>query len=640
MQFRFRTVRGIQATGLTVEPANPASPGDSGRIVITFSRPLAPNVVLRTNGPGANCALIAAQPSSPTSAADVEAARRDANAGLPPFASTNPFSQRRVKTYIDGTDSTRIDSVGTISADRRSVSFRYFYLPTTPPAHRFIAFVPAIDNGGNAAPDIFARDISRGADTSSALNIATIPSAIRSELPGDYGIGGPVTHYANRIDFPVNITPPPPPVPPPVFVVATSVTPANQLSYTDSVVTITFSRSMNKSTFTSYTVEQLTNTLGDANTVNITGDIDTVWNGDATQIAIRRKRYSTTTGDSVKPFLAGAVYRITFGGSPQAADGGTLRGFTGLAFRMEPRTRIVDARVAFRSNRNDAATVANFTTARSLFTGTADYAVADTVGEIRLVFSRPVVGNYHTRGSATNSVELIFGLRDTTGRQGGTATISSQGAAATDELSARNIGRFLASQDGGEVAFGQPSASATIDCVGTIFGNELRFKYYVSRHLLGARGLLVGNNVQIGVGGVGTGPVNQAGATNFVVQLVPAFAAAVDSSAPLAIRTSGERNTLASTTDPKTIRSAVRGDLGVVRLNANLDSKFSGSGDRGTRFDIKFGVTSDGGTSVPQPSAIPDMVVSAVRNAVETVGEFTQRTVSTVRSWWKRFRGE
>ncbi|MCS7001165.1 MAG: hypothetical protein NZ481_09885, partial [Candidatus Kapabacteria bacterium] len=44
VRFRFRTVRGIQATGLTVEPANPASPGDSGRIVITFSRPLAPNV--------------------------------------------------------------------------------------------------------------------------------------------------------------------------------------------------------------------------------------------------------------------------------------------------------------------------------------------------------------------------------------------------------------------------------------------------------------------------------------------------------------------------------------------------------------------------------------------------------------------
>lgn len=616
VRFSFRTVRGIEATGLRVEPLVPESPGDSGRIVITFSRPLAPNVVFRTNGPGANCALIASPTSAP-SVTDLDATRRDANAGLPPFAATNAYSQRRVKTYIDGTDSTRIDSVGTISADRLSVSFRYFYLPNG--NHRFIAFPPAVDNGIYEVPDAFARDISRS-DTATALNIEDYPSAIRSELPGDYGLAGPASFYRNRIDFAVNITPPPPPVARPVFVVSTSVTPANQLNYTDTLVSITFSRSMNKASFTAYQVEQLTNTLGDQTALNITSDIDTLWNDDATTVRILRKPYSST--DTVKPFLAGAVYRITLG-APTATDGGTLRGFTGLAFRMQPRTRITGAVVT--GGRLGTAT-------RNLITGTNNYAVADTVGEIRLIFSRPPFGNYHTRGSASNAREIRFGLRDTADRQSGAFDDGPNAL-----LAGNDIGGFFATQNSGEVDVNN-DLSATIDCVGTINGNELRFKYYVSRHLLHRRNLLVGNGDVIGAGS----PIERTGPTNFVVQLIPTATGPVpaDSSAPLIIRTSGQQNTPASTTDPRSIRSNIRGDLGVLRLDANLNSKFSGIGDRGIRFDIKFGITSEGGLTVPTSSSIPDMIVSAVRNATETVTEVAQKTASTVRSWWKRFRGE
>jgi hypothetical protein len=34
------------------------------------------------------------------------------------------------------------------------------------------------------------------------------------------------------------------------------------------------------------------------------------------------------------------------------------------------------------------------------------------------------------------------------------------------------------------------------------------------------------------------------------------------------------------------------------------------------------------------------LVISSVRNAAESVSQAAKQTVSTVRGWWKRFRGE
>jgi hypothetical protein len=121
--------------------------------------------------------------------------------------------------------------------------------------------------------------------------------------------------------------------------------------------------------------------------------------------------------------------------------------------------------------------------------------------------------------------------------------------------------------------------------------------------------------------------------------------------------------------NPQNIRGRVRGDLGVrgidvsgvgpqnwndypsvgdfgplprqtLQDNVYLNDKPSfnrfGPGNVGvTEFAFYF---STGGT--PTSQSFPDLVISSVRNAAESVSQAAKQTVSTVRGWWKRFRGE
>ena len=100
---------------------------------------------------------------------------------------------------------------------------------------------------------------------------------------------------------------------------------------------------------------------------------------------------------------------------------------------------------------------------------------------------------------------------------------------------------------------------------------------------------------------------------------------------------------------PRTIRGPVRGDLGVsgfqvgffpvtqdIYINNKTPFNRFGPGNTGlTRFAFYFSTE-----GVPAAQSFPDLVISSVRNAAESVSQAAKQTVSTVRGWWKRFRGE
>jgi hypothetical protein len=100
---------------------------------------------------------------------------------------------------------------------------------------------------------------------------------------------------------------------------------------------------------------------------------------------------------------------------------------------------------------------------------------------------------------------------------------------------------------------------------------------------------------------------------------------------------------------PRTIRGPVRGDLGVsgfqvgffptshpIYINNKRPFERFGPGNTGlTRFAFYFSTE-----GVPAAQSFPDLVISSVRNAAESVSQAAKQAVSTVRSWWKRFRGE
>jgi hypothetical protein len=597
------------AKGITVASTNIGGTTQNlqnGQIVINFSQPLAAGVQFRTIGAGTNVALLdstgLAAPGF--TAANYEAIRRQATQGVPVgFGLNDNNGERRIGT----TGNVRIDSVGTISEDRRSVTFNYFGL-SNGRTYKFVAFKPTAGVDGaltSPTPEVFARDTTK-TDFNQGVLVSTISSAIRSEIAGDYGIGGPFSFYRNRIDFSFGVNPPPAP---PVFVTATSVTNDNRVSFpTDQGVTISFSRSMKRQG--TFTIRQLTNPYvftGVTPPVTVALS-DLIWNGDSTQVTVRRPRYTQPDGtlsDSTQPFLAGCVYDVTASGL-EAADGGALVGFLGLAFQTVPRTTVTAAVVT--GGRLGTAT-------RNLFTGnTANLAVADTNGTIRITFSRAPFGIYNTRGAN----EFLFALRDTNDRQ--STTFDSD----------VNIGGFASNNAGGTITGGL-SSSSTIDSTAVLDGNSLVFNYYVSRKVLRDKGVTFNGQ-----------PIDTLAsrAANFVVQLIPASATASDASAPVFIRETEPTNvTAASTINPPSIRSNVPGDLGVVAVASTdtTNNRVSARNTASDRFDIKFGVTSESGAGGVVPGAsFPEMVVSSVNNAASAISNTAKSAVSNVRSFFRK----
>ncbi|MFN3386070.1 MAG: hypothetical protein ACK42Y_05725, partial [Candidatus Thermochlorobacter sp.] len=281
-------------------------------------------------------------------------------------------------------------------------------------------------------------------------------------------------------------------------------------------------------------------------------------------------------------------------------------GFFGIAFQTLPRTRITGAFVAALNGSNprnvvgiDAATTTTF---------------GDTAGRIVLRFNQPLRGQYKVRGS---DKVFLFDLIDTTTNRNGDPIII--GTALT------TFNNLKPSTAGAGVIITTPPAdlekSAFIDSIATKAGNELFVRYYVSKYLLNKRGYTTGSD------------------NKFIVRFCPSNLSASDALEPRRVLDDSTRaSTLIGEPRPSTLRGR-SGDFGVAGLDTTTTIANKLSAIRTSTqdaFDLKIAIRA-GGTS---SSAFPDFMVNAVRNATEMVTNVTQRAVSTVRSWWNRFRGE
>ena len=591
--------------GISVASASPTEtiPGGSattgsprsGALTINFTQPLAPEVQFFTRGLGANIALLnvgsgtAPVPDPPSNTA-LTTIRNNAIQGLPP--------QGGVDTRVPLTS---IDCVGVISADRRSVTFNYSNLPADR-RFRVVAF------HANANVPLASADAPRVFTLINGVAPNSVLGVIRSEIPGDLGIGGPNTVYRNQINFTFNTNTQ---APTPVIVTASNASGNLNFDPLDGI-TLTFSRPMKQSQ-TGFTLEKVGGAAGNSQTHTGgvgTPALDTLrWSPDGRTVTIRRARVGGPSGDTTRALEAGVFYRISptiNTDSIQATDGGALIAFQGITFRTLPATTITAATVS---------ALDGTTNVRSLNTGSGTFAVADTAGRITLTFSNNPAGFYNIRGSVQRRFE--FRLRDTT------RNASNFGGVDID----------LATTDGGNpsggILGGNLTSSAFIDSTVTLDVNTMRMEYYVSSKLLRGRGVLPTIDTT-------TKTPSTLGTNNFVMEFYPNMTSASDGSAPLQVFTTAGpngslRTTAAATSHPPTLRSARGGDFGVVRVDTA--DTFSAIRNTGDAFEFKF-IIRPGASATP--SSFPDMVVSAINNAVETVSNASRKATRTVRSWWNR----
>lgn len=578
-------------------PGGTAQPGapTTGQISITFSRPLAQDVQFFTRGVGANIALLDVGASSapipaPPTGAQVDSIREQATLGLPPGFGLPPGSIDNQRVF------TEIDCVGVISADRRTVTFEYKNLPANR-RFRVISFRPNT-LPGTQAPRVFT--------TVGGIAPDGVPGVIRSAIPGDLGVGGTNSVYLNAVNFTFTTAQQ---APTPVFVVSSNA--SGNLNFdTEDEIQITFSREMRRALSGFRVVRQTspyTHSTGLA-TLAFGSGLDTLrWSPDGRTVTIRR----TVVSDTARPFDAGTIYRIEVDNadSIQAIDGGALTGFFGIAFQTLPRTRITKAFVAALNGTNERS-ITGDDNATSINAATTNR-FADTAGRIVMLFNQPLRGQYKVRGSESR---FFFNLLDTTNARNLNLNINL--------LPFENTGPTT----DGQIIGGDSLRSAFIDSIATIDGNRLFVRYYVSKRMIYGRGIRSGIQNP------------NAGDTTYIVRFRPNMITASDAAAPVRVIDDLTRtNTSITQVRPNTLRGR-SGDFGVVRVDTTttVTEKISTIRPSGDAFDLKFAIRSGG----PGPSAFPDFLVNAVRNTTETVTEAAQKTVSTVRSWWNRFRGE
>ncbi len=324
------------------------------------------------------------------------------------------------------------------------------------------------------------------------------------------------------------------------------------------------------------------------------------WNAAGTEVSLVPN--INVSGDTARTLEAGTTYELTISTSGfGAVDGGALVPLIRpITFTTQPETRLVG--VAVRGN---------------TFSATPGLPInaGDTVGTITLTFSKNIGGRYNVRGP-----QRRFIIRE-----------DSSGT----DLTGFNFGPTPGAPDSVNADF--------VDSLSTVTNNTLTFNYRITRKRLKGRN-------------VAENPTSDA--TTYLqnrivrVSLISTSFGGVD------------YNNLLAQPNPQNIRGRVRGDLGVrgeaslpqvttysglsfgtlPRPTLNPDDYLNdkpsfnrfGPGNIGvTEFAFYF---STGGT--PTSQSFPDLVVSSVRNAAESVSQAAKQTVSTVRGWWKRFRGE
>jgi hypothetical protein len=359
-----------------------------------------------------------------------------------------------------------------------------------------------------------------------------------------------------------------------------------------------------------------------ASPYGFTGTIElkATWNRAGTEVSLVPR--ATLEGDTARTLEAGTTYELTINTSRiRAVDGGALVPLIRpITFTTQPETRLVDVKVNDRSFLADPGFPIN---------------AGDTVGTITLTFSKNIGGRYNVRGPVANRRFVI--IEDYTGA----------------DLTGYNFGNVDPPAPPG-TSFPDSVVADFVDSLSTVTGNTLTIRYRITRKRLRGRELR------------NTNTENQN--TNTIVRF---SLRSTSFGGPNGV----DYNNLNAFPSPQNIRGFVRGDLGVrgvrsgeppepplpqvttyrggddlvnfgdfprptLQPNIYLNDKPAldrfGPGNVGvTEFAFYF---STGGT--PTSQSFPDLVISSVRNAAESVSQAAKQTVSTVRGWWKRFRGE
>jgi len=249
---------------------------------------------------------------------------------------------------------------------------------------------------------------------------------------------------------------------------------------------------------------------------------------------------------------------------------------------------------------------------------------ADSVGTIKLIFNRNIAGSYNVRGTLGDNGPGRFIMFDDSLAN----TSTPIDLARTDALAGNGTVNSV---------LGNMAQAAFVDSIATVSNNEITINYRVSIQRLKGRfpGLFPNPPASY-----------QPRTIRFSIDSV-SFAASLNGGTTTA--SDSLYYNIQVTPRPRTIRGPVRGDLGVsgfqvgffptpqdIYINNKPSFNRFGPGNTGlTRFAFYFSTE-----GVPAAQSFPDLVISSVRNAAESVSQAAKQAVSTVRSWWKRFRGE
>jgi hypothetical protein len=582
---------GATVGGVAIAGANTRVP-TSGNIELRFTRPIRQDVDYKTRGLGQNFELVRISAVG--------------NPGIP----TDPVSGR---TDSLGPNPTTIfiDATGTKTTDAITFGYRGLHRNTRY-ALRAISPPPA---------DFFRTDVT----------LAQIPEAFYNvrwaDFPDDPGVGFTTTatglnvEYNNatgtRLDVrfvtqeaePARLIASNTDANPTAFPLV--IDSAVQTSLTNPIQ-LTFSKEMERNPGGAFTLKRVASPYGLTGTISLKA----TWNAAGTVVSLVPSL--PVNGDTARTLEAGTTYELTISGLNAVDGGGLVPLIRPITFTTQPEIRLVNVTVK-----------GNAVTDPSTFSATPGLPInaGDTVGTITLTFSKDIGGSYNVRGPARRFVVI----EDSSGKDLSTidATATSNGTAASVTDTA---------------------AAALVDSLSVVNNNTLTIGYRISRQRLKGRN-------------VAENPTSDATTylQNRIIRVSLINTNYIDTLA--SSQTNLFRN-LQTQPNPLNIRGKVRGDLGVrgvgslpqvttysglsfgtlprptldpdKYLNDRPASIRFGPGNVGvTEFAFYF---STGGT--PTSQSFPDLVISSVRNAAESVSQAAKQTVSTVRGWWKRFRGE
>jgi hypothetical protein len=575
---------GATVGGVAIAGANTRVPV-SGNIELRFSRPIRQDVDYKTRGLGQNFELVrisaVGNPNIPTN---------------PVLGRTDSLGPNPTTIFIDAT--------GTKTTDAITFGYRGLHRRTRY-ALRAISPQPS---------DFF----------STTVNLSDIPEAFYNvrwaDFPNDPGVGfrTAATEYNNatgtRLDVqfvtqeaePARLIASNTDANPTAFPLV--IDSAVQTSLTNPIQ-LTFNKEMERNAGSAFT---LTAVASPYFPTPYFVTLKATWNAAGTVVSLVPN--INVNGDTARTLEAGTTYELTISGL-NAVDGGALVPLIRpITFTTQPEIRLVNVTVK-----------GNAVTDPSTFSATPGLPInaGDTVGTITLTFSKNIGGRYNVRGPAGRFVVI----EDSSGT----------------DLTAFDFGTNAGVPDSLNADF--------VDSLSVVTNNTLTFNYRITRKRL--KGRFVAEN-----------PTSDA--TTYLqnriirVSLISTIFGGLGGV---------DYNNLESFPNPQNIRGRVRGDLGVRGIDVsgvgpNKIGTYPSVGDFGplprtstqpnvylndkpafNRFGPgNVGVTefafyfSTGGT--PTSQSFPDLVISSVRNAAESVSQAAKQTVSTVRGWWKRFRGE